>query len=69
MLYLNKKVQENKMQKFNIGDFVQIKQNFPFAGYIGIITSYSKETHTYSIHFDKNQKHSFPEEALEQKTV
>ncbi|MGL9727868.1 hypothetical protein [Enterococcus sp. DIV0756] len=57
------------MQKFNIGDFVQIKQNFPFAGYIGIITSYSKKTHTYSIHFDKNQKHSFPEEALEQKTV
>lgn len=57
------------MHKFNIGELVQIKQNFPLAGYIGIIKSYSLESRTYLIRFDQDLEFSFLEEALERKNV
>lgn len=55
------------MHKFIIGESVQIKQGYPMAGCIGIITKYHKENHTYLIRFGPDQELLFLEEALEVK--
>lgn len=55
------------MSKFTVGESVQIKQGYPMAGYIGIITKYSEKNHTYLIQFGSDQKIVFLEKAFEVK--
>lgn len=66
--YTRRKIEAGvKMDKFMIGESVQIKQGFQMAGYLGIIVKYFEKNHTYLIRFSPDQELFFPEEAFEVK--